>query len=398
MATIINSDLVPQKQRGMYQAFQNVLHGLGSICGASLGGLICDAIGWRFCFLLQVPVSVAALIIGKLAIPEKLKVEGDNNFDLQAKRPSKWEQIDLSGAGLLFTGLSLQLAAMSMGSNGMSWANPAVVICLVCSCLLLAGFFTVETKTRAIPIMPLGMLKSTERAALLIINACLGISGYGFLFLMPLFFQSVLLDSASVAGLRLVAPSLATPIGGLTTGLIMRHGDRLSLLTRAGLLCLIVGGWFNLSLGMTDPLWKYSVYLMVGSFGQGMAYPSSLFGFIRACDHKEHAVATSLLYLVRSMGAVWGVASVSTVTQTVLASKMSDAFSDKPGGPEIIEALKHSVEVLHRLPPEARHIAQGIYYDACRTGLYFLLGVNVVSMLCSLLVPYKRRGAGHAEH
>ena len=118
---------------------------------------------------------------------------------------------------------------------------------------------------------------------------------------MPLFFQAVLLDSASLAGLRLVAPSLATPLGGLTTGIIMRHGDRLTLLTRIGLVLLMIGGCLNLSLGMVDPLWKYSVYLLVGSFGQGMVYPSSLFGFIRTVDHNgEHQPFTLLMIMVNT--------------------------------------------------------------------------------------------------
>jgi hypothetical protein len=126
-------------------------------------------------------------------------------------------------------------------------------------------------------------------------------TNHQFLFLMPLFFQSVLLDSASVAGLRLVAPSLATPVGGLATGLLMRHGDRLGVLSRVGLVILMVGAWFNLRLGMHDQLWKYSVYLMVGSFGQGLSYPATLFAFIRACEHK--GVVVSLCKPVT--GCIW---------------------------------------------------------------------------------------------
>lgn len=64
MATIINSDMIPFERRGMYQAMQNVLHGFGAICGASFGGAIADTIGWRWCFLLQVPVSIIALALG----------------------------------------------------------------------------------------------------------------------------------------------------------------------------------------------------------------------------------------------------------------------------------------------------------------------------------------------
>jgi hypothetical protein len=46
-----------------------------------------------------------------------------------------------------------------------------------------------------------------------------------------------------------------------------------------------------------------------------------------------------MVYLLRSMGSVWGVASVSTVTQTVLSSKLTEAFSGKPGGAEVSNSL-----------------------------------------------------------
>jgi hypothetical protein len=46
IATIINSDMIPFRKRGMYQALQNSMFGFGAICGASFGGAIADSIGW----------------------------------------------------------------------------------------------------------------------------------------------------------------------------------------------------------------------------------------------------------------------------------------------------------------------------------------------------------------
>jgi hypothetical protein len=99
---------------------------------------------------------------------------------------------------------------------------------------------------------------------------------------MPFFFQTVLLDSASSAGLRLVPPSLGTPIGGLVTGIVMRQGgDHLTLLTRLGLIAMLVSNMLLLTLDIHESNWKYSAYLTLGNFAQGMVYPSILFGFIR---------------------------------------------------------------------------------------------------------------------
>lgn len=66
----------------------------------------------------------------------------------------------------------------------------------------------------------------------------------------------------------------------------MRHGSRLTVLTRTGLILVFIGGLMTLSLGMKEPGWKYSVFLAIGNFGQGIVYPSLLFGFIRASSHE----------------------------------------------------------------------------------------------------------------
>lgn len=179
MATIINSDMIPFKERGMYQACQNVLHGFGSICGASLGGVIADHIGWRWCFLCQVPVSAFALTVGHFVIKkDEISVATDEEYPSLAKPSSKWEQIDLSGAILLVLGLSAQLAAMSMGGNNYPWDDIRVIAAMILSLILLIVFVLVELWTRAIPVMPMSMLKGTLAASNLISNVCVGMAAY----------------------------------------------------------------------------------------------------------------------------------------------------------------------------------------------------------------------------
>lgn len=179
MATIINSDMIPFQERGMYQATQNVLHGFGSICGASLGGAIADSIGWRWCFLCQVPVSVFALIVGHFVIKKNESKQAIHEENAPATtHTSKWERIDLTGAILLVLGLSAQLAAMSMGGNNYPWSDRRVVIALVFSAFLLIVFVFVEARTRAVPVMPISMLKGTLAISNQISNICVGMAAY----------------------------------------------------------------------------------------------------------------------------------------------------------------------------------------------------------------------------
>lgn len=128
LATIVNSDIILFRKRGMYQAAQDVLNGFGSICGASLGGVIADTIGWRWCFLSQIPVSILALAVGYLVIRSQEHI---------AHRPDQkpgreiWRMVDMSGSVLLILGISSQLVGLSLGGNELPWNNKWVILCLV---------------------------------------------------------------------------------------------------------------------------------------------------------------------------------------------------------------------------------------------------------------------------
>jgi predicted MFS family arabinose efflux permease len=347
MATIVNSDMIPFERRGMYQAMQNVAYGVGSICGASLGGILAESLGWRWCFGAQVPVSVLALIIGRVVIKEPETV---HNPSEDGSKRSRLSRIDFTGSALLVVALSVQLVGLSLGGNELPWSSPWVIVSLVGSFLLLAAFLLVEAKTKAQPIIPLRMLRGRLPTSVQIANVCAGMAAYAFLFNAPLFFQVVLGDTPSKAGLRLVIPSIGTPIGGVIAGYIMSRWGQLANLVRSGTSLMTLGNFLVMSLRLHDAKWKYFVYLFPANLGQGITYPSILFTFIAAFEHSgkfltpqmdqigiplltssiEQAVSTSTTYLIRSLGTVYGVAISSAVVQTVLTNRLPVALHGVP--------------------------------------------------------------------
>lgn len=103
--------------------------------------------------------------------------------------------------------------------------------------------------------------------------------------MLPLFFQVVLLDSASKAGARLAIPSLATPLGGIITGYIMSRYGKLITLLRSGTLCMAIGNALVTGLQFTDATWKYYLFIFPANFGQGITYPATLFTNIATFEH-----------------------------------------------------------------------------------------------------------------
>ncbi|KAI1769284.1 MFS general substrate transporter [Hypoxylon sp. FL1150] len=374
MATIVNSDMIPFRKRGMYQAMQNGIFGFGAICGASFGGSIADTIGWRWCFLLQVPVSAIALFLGYVVVKDQ-----QSRFDDGSSLREIWRVVDFSGALLLVVAISVQLVGLSLGGNELPWSSPWVIMLLIGSVLLLSLFLWVEATTTAIPVIPLRMLRGRWPIFTQLSNVCAGLSAYAYLFLLPLFFQIVLLDSATTAGARLAIPSLATPIGGLIAGIVMSRWGKLTTLVRIGALFMVIGNGLVTSLNFEDSNWKYFVYIFPANLGQGIIYPGILFTSLATFEHADHAVSASTVYLIRSLGTVWGVSITSAIVQTTLGMRLPNVLDDVPDKWTVIDAIRHSAETLRDLPPDIQLKARTVYYDGLRYSFAASTGFAVIA-------------------
>ncbi|OQE26302.1 hypothetical protein PENSTE_c005G08406 [Penicillium steckii] len=390
MATIVNSDLIPFRRRGMYQAVQNGSYGFGAICGASFGGAIVDTIGWRWCFLVQVPVSMMVLALGYfvLRFPAKEEPVDDHQSNGQRKQ-GIWHKIDLSGACLLVLALSTQLVGLSLGGNELPWTNIWVILSLVASVVFLALFVIVEANTKAVPLIPLKMLHGLLPVSTQIANVCVGMSAYAFLFTIPLLFQVILLDSPTKAGARLVIPSLATPLGGLISGIVMSRWGKLAYLVRIGAGLMFVGNLLVTLLRFDDSQWKYFAYIIPANLGQGIVYPGILFTFLAAFDHSDHAVSASTVYLIRSLGTVWGVAITSTIIQNTLSSGLAEALSEIPDKWKLIDEIRHSVSAIHDLPPDVQMAVRLVYYRGIRLSFGASASFGLIATIAALFTRGK---------
>lgn len=169
--------MIPFRKRGMYQALQNGIYGFGAISGASFGGSIADHIGWRWCFLFQVPVSIMALIIGALVVSDQ-----SGGFSLDGSLGTVWHRVDFSGSLLLVVAISVQLVGLSLGGNELPWGSPWVIGALIGSVFLFGLFLVVEEKTSAIPVIPLRLLQGRLPIATQCANVCAGMAAYGVSF------------------------------------------------------------------------------------------------------------------------------------------------------------------------------------------------------------------------
>lgn len=178
-------------------------------------------------------------------------------------------------------------------------------------------FIYIETKVPK-PIIPLSILTHNPRLGLIISNFFSSVITNLILFNAPLYFQAVLLESATTSGLRLLIPSLCTSVVGTCTGFLITYLQSLKWTLNLGSFLLLSGCVCLTFLQRGLPSWAYSLFLVLPSMGQGFQNPGTFMSILSVSEQKEQAVVSSTLILFRSMGMVSGVASSSLVVQNAL--------------------------------------------------------------------------------
>src|SRR5262245_47693542 len=98
------AEVSPEGQRGRAMACMHVAVALGFTLGPSMGGLLVEAVGWRWVFYVSVPLGLSATVVASRVLP--------------AGRRSPQQGFDLAGAALLVAGLVLILPALTRIQQG----------------------------------------------------------------------------------------------------------------------------------------------------------------------------------------------------------------------------------------------------------------------------------------
>ena len=230
-------ELVPEGRAnhalGLYFASISV----AQLIGPSVGGAIASAAGWRWIFLLSVPVGIISLLACRAVLSG-------------GARPEKGRPVDLPGNLLVLTGLAGLVISLSLSQTS-GWLAPPVIGGAAAAAALLAGFAVRELRIRD-PLLDLRMF-ADRSLSLAMASACANaMAQWSPVLLMVLYFQAVSGDSALDAGLKITPLPVASVLAAVSAGRLARllRSDTLavagSALAFAGiaLLAVTLGGGY----------------------------------------------------------------------------------------------------------------------------------------------------------
>ncbi|MGW1586348.1 MFS transporter [Streptomyces sp. NPDC002386] len=193
--------------------------GVGAAVGPFLGGWLVDGPGWRWVFLLNVPLALLCAPIAVRHVPESAAGPGKGRFDVL-------------GAGLGALALALlTYALIEAGGDGRG-----VVVSAVLGLAAAVAFVYVE-RHRADPMLPPGIFASRRFTAVNLVTLCVYAAFGGFFFLTALQLQVVSGYSPLQAGTALLPTTVLMLLFSARSGALAdRTGPRLPL-TVGPLLC-----------------------------------------------------------------------------------------------------------------------------------------------------------------
>ncbi|OOQ91150.1 MFS multidrug transporter [Penicillium brasilianum] len=368
VVSILMSDIVPLRDRGLWQGIINIIYATGSGIGAPLGGILADYIGWRWAFLAQFPMCILAFI----AVSFMLKLPAQENSHWK----DKLRRIDFLGAIVLIGAILGFLLGLDRGSN-VSWTLPLTVASLSVSVVLFIAFILVEIYLAAEPFAPGHIIFNRTFFALYGCNFFSFGGWLAALFYIPLYFQAVHGVSATIAGLRLLPCILAGVSGSLFSGLVMRSTGKYYWLTIIAYSLLTTGCFtiYMFSGGVVASVIPMILGTVMSAFGNGIGVTTTLVGLISNATHEDQAVVTACSYLFRSLGSVIGLSLSSTIVQQLLREGLREGLRDSKDIDQIVNGVRESLDYIKKLDPEIASIVRGCYGSSVNQGFAFMVVV-----------------------
>ncbi len=340
LALAITGDIIPPRQRAKYQGYFLAVFGTSSVLGPVVGGALAgqDTIlglaGWRWIFLLNVPIGILALYVINRVL----------QFDHERHRQS----LDLQGAALLVICLVPLLLVAEQGRDW-GWGSGKSLLCFGTGVLALAMFVVTERRAGESALLPARLFRIREFSIGAGQSLIIGIGMFGGLTLLPLYLQLVKGDSPTKAGLLTLPLMVGLMTGSITSGQVTSRTGHYRIFPIVGSAALVAGMLMLWRLSADSSLVYASWSMAVVGLGIGMNMQTIVLAMQNAVPPRDIGVSTSSATFFRQMGGTIGVAVYLSIVYSIAADHIRSAYEAAAKSPAFIAIARAHPDQIAKL-------------------------------------------------
>ncbi|MGW4367853.1 MFS transporter [Nocardia takedensis] len=323
------------KDRGMAFGVFGGVAGLAIAFGPLIGGGLTESLGWRWIFLVNIPVTIVALVIGYLKMRESRS---------DAPPPVDWPGMLSFSFGLFF----LVLGFMRGQADG--WGSARIIGCFLLAIALLALFAWFQISRPGRAMFDLSLFENRTFNGLSVVTALCALSVMPALFLLISYVQNLLGYSALASGVRFLPLTLLLFVAAALAGSLVAKLPP-ALLVGASQL-LIAAGLFAVLLVDVGDSWTALIpgMILIG-LGMGLFNPPRAAFSIAVTTPDKAGAASGINETFQQAGLAIGIAAVGAFFQNRVGSAFTEnetataVFGDKAseagdavaaGGPSVL--------------------------------------------------------------
>lgn len=330
LALAIIGDIVPPRERARYQGYFLAVFGTSSVLGPVIGGLLAgqESIlgidGWRWVFLVNVPIGAFALILVARV--------------LHLPHIRREHRIDYPGALALVVSLVPLLVVAEQGRQW-GWTSTRAIGCYVVGVVGLLAFLVAERRIGDDALLPLRLFKGRTFAIGSVLNLVLGTGMFGGMACLPLYLQIVKDKSPTQAGFLLLPMTAGIMSASVVSGQAISRTGRYKIFPVVGSGLIVVGLSLLRGIGVDTSLVVVCLYTVVLGFGLGLCMQPLVLAIQNAVPPKDMGVATSSATFFRQMGGTLGTALFLSVLFSTVTDRIKDAFGSAARTPAFQAAV-----------------------------------------------------------
>ncbi len=280
----------------------------GGTAGVFLGGLLTEAVDWRWVFFINVPIAIVVLAATRRVLPAGFARRGN---------------LDIYGALSVTAALSLAVFGIVRAPE-IGWGAPETLLVLGAALVLLGLFIALQAHSRQ-PLMPLAIWRAPNLAAANLSMALLGAAWIPMWFFLNLYLQQVLRLGAFEGGAALLPMTVTIMIlmVGVTGRLVGRFGFKAPLVS--GMLVLAGGiGWLWFVRADGSFIVDVLPATLVAATGMSLAYIPAMLAALSGAQPAEGGLAAGIVNTTYQVGSALGLAVITAIATAAGADRLGD--------------------------------------------------------------------------